>query len=298
LPAGAVEQPRWRRLGIVAGSGDLPLRIAEAELEAGRAPFFCALTEEEPTERLERLERLERMRAGIGEVGQVMRGLRRAGCDAVCFAGHVLRPDLGKLRLDWGGVKLLPKVAAAARKGDGAIIDVMVRSFEEAGFAVIGAHEAAGSLRVPQGPLGRVRPSAEDLADMKKGAAIVAALGPFDVAQGVVVRRGFVLAVEAAEGTDRMLARVAELPPSLKGAEPGEEPRASGVLVKTPKPGQEMRVDLPTIGPATVRGVQAAGLRGIAVTAGAALLVDREETIGLADELQLFVYGLGGEGEA
>ncbi|MCQ8185547.1 LpxI family protein [Parvularcula maris] len=292
MPAGPVAAAGWQRLGIVAGSGDLPIRIADAEIEAGRKPFFCALTEEAPP------ERFEQMRAGVGEVGGVIRGLKKAGCDAVCFAGHVLRPNLAKLRLDWGGMRLLPKVAAAARRGDGAILDVMVESFEQAGFRVIGAHEAAGSLSMPSGAIGRTEPSAEDLADIEKGAAIVKALGPFDVAQGVVVRRGFVLAVEAAEGTDRMLARVAELPDTLKGGEPGEKSVRSGVLVKMPKPGQELRVDLPTIGPATVRHVHAAGLKGIAVGAGLALLVDREETLRLADELGLYVYGVSSVEEA
>jgi DUF1009 family protein len=288
VSAGAVDRPRWHRLGIVAGGGDLPLRIAEAEASSGRAPFVCRIAGSTS------LERFETVEAGIGEIGKIVRELKKAGCDAVCFAGQVLRPDFASVRPDWRGARLLPKVVSAARRGDGAIIDVVVTAFEEAGFTVIGAEEAAGSLRVDAGPIGKVRPGKDDLNDIEKGVRLVEALGPFDVAQGVVVRRGFVLAVEAAEGTDRMLARVADLPGTLKGEEPGRSKVAAGVLVKTPKPGQELRVDLPTIGPQTVEGAARAGLRGIAVRAGLALLLDRQLVRERADELGLFVYGFGG----
>jgi DUF1009 family protein len=285
LPAEAVADRRWHRLGVVAGGGDLPLKIAEAERKAGRPPFVCRISGETAFAEHEMIE------AGIGEIGKIIRELKNAGCDAVCFAGQVLRPDFSRIRPDWRGARLLPKVVAAARRGDGAIIDIVVGAFEEAGFKVIGAEEAAGSLKVGAGPIGRYRPSSDDLKDIAKGVMLVEALGPFDVAQGVVVRRGFVLAVEAAEGTDRMLERVASLPSDLKGQEPGRSKAPAGVVVKTPKPGQELRVDLPTIGPATVRGAAEAGLKGVAVRAGYALLLDREEVRELADELGLFVYG-------
>lgn len=276
---------RWQRLGLIAGGGTLPLRIAEAEEAAGRPPFVVRIADGEAG-----LSRFAHRDASVAELGGMLKSLKAEKCDAVCFAGQVHRPNFARLRPDWRGAALLPKVVAAARKGDAAIIDVIVSFFEGEGFKVVGAEEAAGDLKGDAGALTDLQPSPDDWADIRKGAALVAALGPFDVAQGVVVRRGFVLAVEAAEGTDAMLQRVAALPSDLKGYEPGEEGRQVGVLVKTPKPNQELRVDLPTIGARTVENAAAAGLAGIALEAGRALIVDRDAVSEAARRLGLFVY--------
>lgn len=278
---------RWDRLGLVAGGGALPARLAAA-CEANRAPYtvlrLSGYAGEEPPGQ----------EVGIGEVGRIVRLLREAGCDAVCMAGTVSRPELKALRPDWRGAALLPKVVAAARRGDGALLAVLVEMFESEGFLVVGAEEVAGALEAAAGPVGRVAPTEGDRADLAKAAAVVAALGPFDVGQGAVVRQGHVLAIEAAEGTDAMLARCADLPASVLGNEPAKHRARSGVLVKRPKPGQELRVDLPTIGLATVHAAARAGLAGIAVEAGAALILDRAAVAAAADEAGLFVYGFTG----
>ncbi|MGB1088642.1 MAG: UDP-2,3-diacylglucosamine diphosphatase LpxI domain-containing protein, partial [Alphaproteobacteria bacterium] len=114
------------------------------------------------------------------------------------------------------------------------------------------------------------------------------ALGAFDVAQGAVVCDGLVLAVEAAEGTDAMLARVATLSSDLRG----HEGALRGVLVKVTKPAQDRQIDQPTIGPATILNAHKAGLAGVAIEAEHGLIVDREETIATADRLGLFIFGL------
>lgn len=289
MSAGLLKSKAWRRLGLVAGGGTLPLRIAEAEEREGRTPFVMRLTGDEA------LGRFPHADASVAEIGGIIKRLKAEGCDAVCFAGQVSRPNFARLRPDWRGAALLPKVVAAARKGDGAIIDVIVAAFEQEGFRVVGAEEAAGNLRMSAGLLTKAAPRPEDLEDIAKGAALVAALGPFDVAQGVVVRRGFVLAVEAAEGTDAMLDRCAALPDDLKGFEPGQETTKLGVLVKTPKPGQELRVDLPTIGVRTIEKAAAAGLAGVAVVQDRALIVDRDAVRAAADQAGLFVYGFSPE---
>lgn len=274
----------WQKLGLIAGGGMLPVRIAQAEQQAGREPFIVRLGDDEA------LTSYQYKDHSLAELGGVIRTLRAAGCDAVCFAGVVKRPNFAKLRPDWRGAKLLPRVVAAARKGDGAIIDVVVSVFEEEGFLVVGADEAALGLQIEHGPLGRFHPASHDFDDIRKAAALIEAMGPFDVGQGAIVRRGFVLAVEAAEGTDEMLQRCAGLSDDLKGFEPGEEDRPRGVLVKVPKPGQELRVDLPTLGVSTVENTHAAGLAGIAVRGQQALVVDRRAVQQRADELGLFVY--------
>ena len=284
---GSLAARRWRKLGILAGGGGLPASLARA-CQAADAPFAVfrlagfAGAEVAPFGGHE---------VGLGEVGKAVRLLRAEDCDAVVMAGTVRRPNFASLTPDWRGAALLPKVVAAARRGDGALLDVLVRTFEDEGFLVVGAEEVAGALAADGGPIGAHVPDARARADMAKAAEVVAALGPFDVGQGTVVRAGLVLAIEAAEGTDAMLDRVAGLPEDVMGFEPGEARGPRGVLLKRPKPGQELRVDLPTIGAETVRRAAAANLSGIAVEAGVALVIDRDAVARAADEAGLFVYG-------
>ena len=221
----------------------------------------------------------------MGEAGKILRILKDEHCDAVVFAGTVGRPDFRNLKADWRGAALLPKVIAAAARGDGPLLNVLVEAVEAEGMLVIGAEEATNDLAAVAGAFGAYAPSDENFKDIKKAAAVIRALGAFDIGQGAVVANGLVLAVEAAEGTDAMLMRCADL-----GASGKEKPRA-GVLVKRPKPGQELRIDLPVIGPETVKRAIAAGLSGIAVEAGVALIIDLAEVVRLADKHALFVYG-------
>lgn len=278
---------RWDKLGIIAGGGALPAQLCAA-CERDGAPFALIRLLGYADEALTGYPGHD---CGLAEVGKVVRTLHAEGCDAVVMAGLVRRPNLASLTPDWRGAALLPKVVAAARRGDGALLDVLVETFEAEGFAVVGAEEVAGGLAAPAGPLGRHAPTDADRADMAKAAEVVAALGPFDVGQGAVVRAGLVLAIEAAEGTDLMLDRCAGLPPEVRGFEPGEAEARRGVLLKRPKPGQELRVDLPTIGAETVSRAADAQLAGIAVEAGVALVLDRAGVARAADEAGLFVYG-------
>ncbi len=272
---------RWRNIGIIAGAGVLPLRLAEAAAVAGRL-FVVRLAGMADAD----FSGYAGAECGLAEAGKIIRSLKDAGCDAVVLAGVVRRPDFSKLKPDWRGVALLPRVIAAANKGDGAMLGVLVETFEAEGFLVIGAEEVFADLAAPVGVVGAISPSDENWADIRKAAAIIAALGPFDIGQAAVVASGHTLGVEAAEGTDGLLLRCAALPASARGGE-----RRNGVLVKCPKPGQERRVDLPTIGVETVRRAAAAGLAGIAVEAGGALLIDRAAIAREADAHQLFVFG-------
>lgn len=218
----------------------------------------------------------------IAAVGGIVDALKSAGCEEVVLIGPLHRPQFSALKPDWQGVKLLPRILKAARVGDDALLTVVVQFLEEQGFRVVGADEILTDMAAPLGDLGAHTPSAEDRADIARGVAVGRALGAADVGQAVVVREGVVLAVEAAEGTDAMLARCA----ALKGDTDG------GVLVKLPKPEQERRADLPTIGVSTVERAIAAGLHGIAVEAGGALVVDREAVVARADAAGLFVAGI------
>ncbi|MET0271467.1 MAG: UDP-2,3-diacylglucosamine diphosphatase LpxI [Phenylobacterium sp.] len=273
-----------KKLGLIAGGGTLPVEIAEHCEQAGRALFVVRLKGFAGSG----LADYAGAEVGIAELGKCFRALKRAGCEAVCLAGNVSRPDFSALIPDLRGLAILPAAIAAAGKGDDALLRLLVGEFEKEGFVVEGAHEVMDDLGLPAGPLGRCVPTPEQQADVDRALEVARAIGRLDVGQAAVVCRGLVLAVEAQEGTDHMLARVAELPETIRGR-PGA---AAGVLAKAPKPIQETRVDLPTIGLATVQGVARAGLKGIAGEAGRLLVLDREATIALADELGVFILGV------
>ena len=267
-----------KKLGLIAGAGGLPAEIADHCRKAGRPYFVIRLrgiaddaTLGHPSEEI-----------GIAELGKCFKVLRREGCEAVCFAGLVARPDFGALKPDMRGVAALPGIVAAARHGDDALLRRVLEEFAKEGFAIEGVHEAVGAMTLPLGLLGKHR------ADIERALEVAREIGRLDVGQGAVVCNGLVLAVEAQEGTDAMLRRVADLPVALRGV-PGA---FKGVIAKAPKPIQELRVDLPTIGVATIRGAAKAGLAGVVGEAGRLLIVDREAVIAAADEFGLFVLGV------
>lgn len=270
-------------LGLIAGLGDLPVSIAENAVETGQGVYVLRLKGfEEP-----RLAAYPGDVVGLGEVGKLYTLLKQAGCKDVLFAGIVKRPNFKDLKLDLRGAALLPKVIAEAGKGDDALLRLLVREMEKQGFNVVGSDEVNAGLLAPSGLIAGPQPTETALADIKRGAHVVAALGDLDIGQGCVVCEGLVLAVEAQEGTDAMLARIATLPEAIRGT-----PHARrGVLVKRPKPGQERRIDLPTVGLSTVEHVAAAGLAGLAVEAEGALMLGRDKMQAAAERLGIFIYG-------
>jgi DUF1009 family protein len=277
------------KLGLVAGGGALPVSLATHCQEAGRPLFVLRLKGfADPA-----LADFPGGEARLGQVGRGIRLLKQAGCEAVCFAGLVSRPDFATVRPDLRGFLVLPGVIMAARRGDDALLRFMMGVFEKAGFAPEGAHEVMGDLTLPPGPMGRHRPLPEHQADIARAMDVARAIGRLDIGQGAVVCRGLVLALEAQEGTDAMLRRVAELPEAIRGI----PERPAGVLAKAPKPIQETRIDLPTIGVGTLQRAARAGLAGVAGEAGKVLVLDREAFVALADELGLFVVGVPGIGE-
>ncbi|HEX7947569.1 MAG TPA: UDP-2,3-diacylglucosamine diphosphatase LpxI [Phenylobacterium sp.] len=273
-----------QKLGLIAGGGGLPVEIAQHCERSGRPLFVIRLKGFAGQD----LADYAGAEVGLAEIGKCLKALKRAGCRSICLAGQVSRPDFATLVPDLRGLMLLPKVIAVARKGDDALLRLLVGEFEKEGFAVEGAHQVMDDLSLQAGPLGARTPTADELADALKALDVARAIGRLDVGQAAVVSSGLVLAVEAQEGTDAMLARVADLPAHLKG----RAGAGAGVLAKAPKPIQETRVDLPTIGLATVQAVARAGLAGIVGEAGRLLVLDREAVIELADELGVFILGV------
>ena len=272
------------KLGLIAGGGALPVSLAAHCRAVGRPLFVLRLKGFAGPE----LESHDGVDVGVAELGRGIEALRRAGCGAVCLAGKVDRPDLAALKPDLRGLRALPGAIAAARKGDDGLLSYLIAEFEKEGFAVEGAHEVMRGLTLAEGPLGSHAPGEAHLADIRRALDAARAIGRLDIGQAAVACEGLVLAVEAQEGTDAMLRRVADLPEAIRGT-PG---RPRGVLAKAAKPGQELRVDLPTVGPETVRRAAEAGLAGIAGEAGRILVLDRDETRRLADETGLFVLGV------
>jgi DUF1009 family protein len=273
------------KLGIIAGGGDLPVAIAESARQSGRDVFVLAITGAESDFAGYPFEPI-----GIGELGRCFSLLHTQGCDAVTMAGKVSRPEWKNVRVDARGVLALPKIIAAALKGDDALLRMLLAMFEKEGFRVIGTAEAAPELIATAGVYGRHKPDAQATDDIASALRIVRRMGELDIGQAAVVCEGLTLAVEAAEGTDAMLERLPHLPRNLRGAPDDRR----GVMVKAPKPEQERRVDLPVIGVRTVELCAAAGLSGIAVEAGAALVVRKAKIVEAADRLGLFVCGLDG----
>lgn len=273
----------WNRLAIIAGGGEVPLLIAQGERGAGRPPFIVEVTGFADQD----FSAYDRAAFPVTKIGGMQKAMREAGCDAVCFIGRITRPDFKSLMgLDRAAMALLPKIIQAARYGDDALMRVIIDSFENKGLRAIGADQALASLVPQPGTLGAIKPNATAMADIEKALTIARAIGAHDIGQGAVVANGLVLAVEAQEGTDNMLARVAELPGDIRGTAEGRV----GVLAKTPKPQQERRIDLPTIGLHTIEGVSRAGLAGIAILAGNALIPRMDETIAAADAAGVFIY--------
>lgn len=270
-------------LGIIAGLGELPVQVAEAATARGQGVYVLRLKGfEEPG-----LARFPGEVSGIAELGKAFKAFRKAGCEQICFAGIVKRPDFKALKPDMKGMSLLPKAISAARKGDDALLSFMIKVFEDEGFEIIGADEAAGRLEAPDGLLAGPAPTEAQIEDLKKAAHVALEIGRLDIGQGAIVANGLVLCVEAQEGTDEMLQRCAGLPLEIRGS----QSKPLGVLVKRPKPQQERRIDLPTIGKQTLDGVAAAGLAGIGYEAGGALIVDVDTVKAHAESLGLFLFG-------
>lgn len=274
----------WSRLGLIAGGGALPVHVAEAARREGRLACVIALKGFADPCAYDSPEQI-----ALGQLGKVFAALKAARCDSVCFAGIVPRPDFSTLKLDMKAMSLLPRVLAAAARGDDALLRAVIALFEGEGLQVIGADEIAQSLVLGEGLITKCGPDEAARADALKALHIAAVIGAEDIGQGAVVADGLVLAVEAQEGTDAMLARVADLPDSVRGDRKGRR----GVLAKRPKPGQERRIDLPVIGVSTVERAARAGLAGIAVQAGGALVLGRDAVAEAANAHGLFVWGVG-----
>jgi DUF1009 family protein len=270
-------------LGIIAGGGTLPCAVAQSARQSGKSVFIVGLRGAAD----DAIGEFPHAWVSLGEAGKVLRLLREHDCRDVLLAGRVSRPRFSELKTDAKGVLLAPRIAAAALRGDDALLRSLSDILAEEGFSPVGIAEAAPALLAGEGNLGRFKPDSESTRDTALGIKVIRALGALDVGQAAVVCAGLVLAVEAAEGTDAMIARAGALPENIRGT----REKRRGVLVKALKPTQDGKTDLPAIGVRTVESAAEAGLAGIAVEAGRSVIVERPSVIEAANHAGLFLFG-------
>lgn len=271
------------KLGIIAGGGSLPRQIIEACRRTERAFYVLAvqgsadpaIVDDVPAEWI-------RMSA----LSRALDAARREGVDELVLVGKIQRPSVGELMRDLRSAKFMAKVGTRML-GDDNILSAVIKELEQSeGFRVVAPETLLDDILAEPGTYGAIEPDDDARADIARGLAAGREIGRLDIGQAVIVQNGTILGVEGVEGTDRLIARCAEF---IRQDLPG------GVLVKVAKPGQERRTDLPAIGEETVVNAVRAGLRGIAIEAGGALIVDRVKTVSAADRAGLFVVGIAAD---
>jgi DUF1009 family protein len=272
-------------VGLIAAGGVMPFAVADSLTARGIDPVLFALKGAcDPV----RVERFRHHWISVGQIGRAIKLFRSENCRDLVFIGTLVRPALSEIRLDWGTLRVLRRLWAAFRGGDDHLLSGIGRILEQDGFRMVGIRDVAPDLLMPEGCMTRVEPDENAAADIARGREVLRALSPFDIGQAAVVIDGHVVGVEDIEGTDGLLARVAR----LRGEGRIRAKAARGVLVKAPKSAQDLRFDLPTIGPRTIEGATKARLAGVAIVAGNTIVVEPQVMIEAADAAGLFVTGL------
>lgn len=278
--------PPGSRVGIIAGGGSLPVEIALALARQGKAPFVVLAAGE--VDRVSDFDAYEHTTLMLEDIGSLVPTLKRHRITHLVTAGHITRrPKLSAMRLSLGLLAWVPTLLVGATRGDDTVLKLFVRRIERSGIKVVGAHEIVPELVAIEGSLTNAAPRKSDWRDIEAAHAAAKAIGALDIGQAAVAIGGRAIALEGIEGTDGLLERTRQLRDHGRLAG-----KTRGVLVKCVKPGQELRADLPTIGPQTVEAAHAAGLAGIAVEAGHSLILEGPVTMARANALGLFVIGL------
>ncbi len=266
------------KLGILAGGGPLPGYLVDACRSVGRDVFVIAFEGQADPDVIGDTPHAW---VRLGAAGEALDRLHAENVEEIVMAGPVRRPGWLELRPDRRAAKFLGR--GLLNKGDDGLLGAIVRALEEEeGFRVVGADDVLGDLQAPAGAFGREAPDRDAKSDIAFGVKVLSTTGPLDIGQAVVVQQGIVVGLEAAEGTRRLIERCGDLQRQGRG----------GVLVKLPKPGQETRADMPSIGPDTIIAAARSGLVGVAVAAGRTLVLDREAVVREADARGLFVVGI------
>jgi len=271
-------------VAIICGGGAFPEAVANAVVARGRPVLLFLLRGfADPS-----LARYPHEWVRLGSFGKFMSANRKHGVKDVVIIGSVVRPRISQLGLDWRAVLLLPRVARMFLGGDNSLLTGVAKVFAENGLTIRGPHEVAPEILLPTGLATNLKPTEQEQADIDVGCDLLHAIDRFDVGQAVVIAGKRVVAVEGAEGTEGLLARVAE----MRGSGRLRLRERDGVMVKLPKPSQDRRLDMPAVGIDTIRQAKAAGLAGIAVESGGALVLDAQQFVETAEREGLFVVAL------
>jgi hypothetical protein len=272
-------------VGLIAAGGVMPFAVADSLIARGIDPVVFALKGAcDP----QAVKRFRHHWISVGQVGRAVKLFRAENCRDLVFIGTLVRPALSEVRLDWRTLRVIGSLMAAFRGGDDHLLSGIGRILEQDGFRMVGIKDVAPDLLMPEGCITRASPDDNAAVDIARGRDVLRALSPFDIGQAAIVIDGHVVGVEDIEGTDGLLARVTR----LRAEGRIRAKAARGVLVKAPKSGQDLRFDLPTMGPRTVEGAAAAQLAGIAIVAGNTIVVEPQTMIEAADAAGLFVTGL------
>ncbi|WP_374546921.1 LpxI family protein [Rhodoblastus sp.] len=272
-----------QRVALICGNGAFPLVAARAARQRGIDVFILGLK----GMAAEDIAEFPHIWLGVGQLGAAFREIAARDIKDICLIGGLGRPEFADLRPDWGAIKRLPEIFRLLKGGDDHALKGVIRLFEGEGLRVIGVEDLAPDLLAAEGAMNRV-PFPDDLKeDLAFGHDCLGALSAYDCGQALVLAHRRIIAIEAAEGTDAMLLRVADL--RERGRWRAKGP--AGLLIKAPKKGQDLRVDLPAMGPETIASAAKAGLKGIAVQAGRVLILDRAAVAAQAEKAGLFLFG-------
>jgi DUF1009 family protein len=271
-----------KKLGIIAGRGDLVKTAIDACRDQNREYFILAVENQTDSELIKDSPHAW---VKIAQVGDIMQKLHQAQVKDLMMVGAFKRPSLLSLKPDARGMKIIGKIGMKAL-GDDGLLKILIDEFAAEGFNVVGVDSILPEVLAPEKILTKAQPDEQARIDIEKGISVLQKLSDEDIGQAVVIQQGLVLGIEAIEGTGQLLDRICGL----------QREGLGGVLVKMRKTNQDNRVDLPTIGPETIAKAQQAGLRGIAVEAGGAIILRLEETKKAANDAGLFLCGIKSHG--
>ena len=287
------------KIGLIAGGGTIPSTVVKTALQQGRDIYvaaFAGITDlssilsakDNVYSEHNKYNRNDIPEAAfsyevfkLGQGGKMLKAFKREKVEEIVFIGYIRRPSFKEISLDFWTAKQIAKFGFSI-SGDDSLLSRIIKLTENEGFKVIGVQDIVPELLAVKGVYGKIQPDKRAAADIEIGYKIAKGLGTFDIGQSVIVQQGMIIGVEAIEGTDALIKRCKDL--QRKGV--------GGVLVKTCKPTQEKRIDLPTIGVGTIENAAASGLRGVAIEAGSALVVNVDDIIQKANKSGLFVVGI------
>lgn len=275
---------KTKKLGIIAGGGEIPQLLIQNCIENKRDFFVLAI--ENNADKAIFTPDIPHQWIRIGQAGTGFKRMAEENVEEIVLIGTIHRPSVADLMPDLRTAAFFAKIGMKSL-GDDGILRALIKEIESENMRVIGIHEVMPDLLAKEGILTKQKPDKQALADIDRGIEVAYQLGKLDVGQSVIVQQGLVLGLEGIEGTDELIKRCGTY--QRKGA--------GGVLVKLRKPQQDMRIDLPTVGLKTIENLHQSGMRGLALHAGNTLIINEKEVIALANKYGLFIKGITPKGE-